>query len=126
MAFVTLVSVVNINFIGVSMDNVGPTPRVNGKMLSQFIGTIVCICGRVSRFDQASRRVQVECSDKVMISVTLPPDETVSSSFVQIIGRADNSNTIASYRISSLGESFDLESYNQFIDLSAQYAYLFR
>ncbi|XP_068189991.1 replication protein A 14 kDa subunit [Antennarius striatus] len=95
-----------------------PKPRVNGSLLPQHVGGVVCFVGRVDKVHPSGKSFTVADGEGRPAAVELhQPLEQELSGVVEIIGKVSNRGEImaTTYNILPLdkGVPFDLELYNE-------------
>ncbi|XP_019451261.1 PREDICTED: replication protein A 14 kDa subunit A-like [Lupinus angustifolius] len=97
-------------FIQTAMDTSNPAAFVNAQLLSNFIGKKV---RTVVQVNQSHGGVTIaKSTDNQQLTVTgLPPVPLMN--FVEVIGIAENNNSINAEIWTDFGNTFDTNSYNQ-------------
>ncbi|KAL7694005.1 putative replication factor A protein [Plasmopara halstedii] len=100
------------------------SPRVNKKTMSEYIGTTVALVGAVESHRPTA--VVLRTSDGGIVNVTPQPGSDYGSRFVEVIGRVIDSETIQEFKTTLFGDNFDLDVYDNFVQLSTtKYKHLF-
>ncbi|GAB9463705.1 hypothetical protein Gpo141_00001154 [Globisporangium polare] len=94
----------------------GTAPRVNKKTLSAYIGRTVALVGSVE--SHMPTAVVLRASDGGIVNVNPAPGSDYSSKVVEVIGRVVDSETIQEFKATLFGEDFDLETYDQLVQLA--------
>ncbi|GAA6059748.1 hypothetical protein JCM10212_001956 [Sporobolomyces blumeae] len=93
-----------------------PTPRVNSAKLALYTGKTVRVCGKVVTL--ADDSAILETSDGGQITVKLDRMTNLQDTFVEVVGRVDNDNTVTELVSQNLGDSFDLELAEKVVELT--------
>ncbi|KAJ0405592.1 hypothetical protein ATCC90586_000369 [Pythium insidiosum] len=102
----------------------GTAPRVNKKTLGAYVGRTVALVGLVESHQPTA--VVLRASDGGMVNVAPQPGSDYTSKYVEVIGRVQDSETIGEYAVTAFGENFELDTYDQFVQLAqTKYRHLF-
>ncbi|DAZ95004.1 TPA: hypothetical protein N0F65_003630, partial [Lagenidium giganteum] len=94
----------------------GTAPRVNKKTMGSYVGRTVALVGAVE--SHMPTAVVLRTSDGGHVNVKPAPGSDYGSKVVEVIGRVLDSETIQEFKATLFGENFDLESYDQLLQLS--------
>lgn len=84
------------------------TPRVNKRLLSNYINNNVRIIGKILSLDSNQAILSLETSDKGTVQVKLKNSFPITSPMVEIIGKVKSDLTIEELKIIDL--SFDFSN----------------
>lgn len=56
--------------------------------------------------------------DGRVIQVTLPPGESFTSQFAQVVGKADSPASLQVFRVTALDDGTDLQNYDKLVQLA--------
>ncbi|CAN0076809.1 unnamed protein product [Ectocarpus sp. 12 AP-2014] len=102
------------------------TPRVNGAVLSQFLGNTVCVVGKVLSYQEGDPEAQLETSDGAKITVQMTAGSTWTSQYVEVIGHLHETDRLQEFKSTDFGDMFDLRKYNEVVSLiTGKFSYLF-
>eukprot|EP00301_Raphidiophrys_heterophryoidea_P013744 c21258_g1_i1.p1 GENE.c21258_g1_i1~~c21258_g1_i1.p1 ORF type:complete len:123 (+),score=20.81 c21258_g1_i1:35-370(+) len=103
------------------------TPRVDGRMLQSLPqGQLVRLVGKVVQFSPSNGVAVIEACDGVNVNVQRTEMQPFQTTFVEVIGRVENGNTIEETQSNTFGDSFDLGVYGEAVALmNGQYRHLF-
>ncbi|CAH0487559.1 unnamed protein product [Peronospora farinosa] len=100
------------------------SPRVNKKTMKAYIGHTVALVGAVESHSPTA--VVLRTSDGDIVNVTPQPGSDYGSKVVEVIGRVVDTETIQEFKTTLCGDNFDLDVYDQFVQLSqTKYKHLF-
>ncbi|ETP31125.1 hypothetical protein F442_19988 [Phytophthora nicotianae P10297] len=100
------------------------SPRVNKKTMGAYVGRTVALVGAVESHSPTA--VVLRTSDGEIVNVTTQPGTDYGSKVVEVIGRVVDSETIQEFKTTLFGDNFDLDVYDQFVQLSqSKYKHLF-
>lgn len=101
--------------------------RVNGSMLNENIGKLVCVVGKITQVSPTGNALKILTSDQQTIQVSLKDQyEDTPGHCIQIIGIVQqNLSVIAEKYTSFASEEFDLALYDKTIKLLPRYSELF-
>ncbi|KAG3082361.1 hypothetical protein PI124_g19196 [Phytophthora idaei] len=101
------------------------SPRVNKKTMGAYVGHTVALVGAVESHSHTA--VVLRTSDGEIVNVTTQPGTDYGSKVVEVIGRVVDSETIQEFKTTLFGDNFDLDVYDQFVQLSqTKYKHLFQ
>ncbi|PVF93191.1 replication factor A protein 3 [Serendipita vermifera] len=92
------------------------SPRVNAARMPNYIGQSVSVVAKVIKLTGNSVAI-VELSDGGQIEVRLSADSHMRDSYVEIIGRVENANTLKMQTVLNLGDKIDMAVVNHTIEL---------
>ncbi|RLN49023.1 hypothetical protein BBJ29_004334 [Phytophthora kernoviae] len=90
--------------------------RVNKQTMTNFMGRTVALVGAVESHTPTA--VVLRTSDGQLVNVTPQPGSDYGSKVVEVIGRVVDSETIQEFKTTLFGDNFDLETYDQFVQLA--------
>ncbi|TDH71532.1 hypothetical protein CCR75_002175 [Bremia lactucae] len=100
------------------------SPRVNKTTMGGYVGHTVAVVGTVEKHSPTA--VVLRTSDGGIVNVTPQPGSDYGSKVVEVIGRVVDSETLQEFKTTLFGDNFDLDVYDQFVQLShSKYKYLF-
>ncbi|GAA6016318.1 hypothetical protein JCM10207_000467 [Rhodosporidiobolus poonsookiae] len=101
-----------------------PTPRVNAARLAQTAtGKTVRLIGEVVTTD--SSQVVLKASDGGQVKVNHNSMNTFSDTFVEVIGKVVDTDTISELSSIMLGSSVDMNAVEKMVELTHQYPDVF-
>ncbi|KFM80865.1 Replication protein A subunit, partial [Stegodyphus mimosarum] len=99
--------------------------RVNGSMLSEYIGQPVCLLGEVIQVEPSGKGFKVKASDNQLVSVQGSAPVYDIGGIVEVHGIASLNNTIQGQHIvpfeREVTENFDLSLYNEAVLLMSRH-----
>eukprot|EP01018_Ginkgo_biloba_P015805 Gb_31704 [translate_table: standard] len=98
------------------MDTSNPAVMVNGEVIRRYIGRRIRCVLKVVRSDGGILLGQT--SDGQQISVKEAPPALSLLQFLEVIGIAENDQTIRAETCTNFGDKFDMASYNQLCHLA--------
>ena len=94
------------------MDTTAPSPRVNGELMTRFVGKKVLLVGKNEGSDGSS--VNLRTPDDKMVRVQLAPGSpAITTAFVEFEGMVDSADTMTETSHVDFGDEFDLYTYNE-------------
>ncbi|KAF1321898.1 Replication factor a protein 3, partial [Globisporangium splendens] len=107
----------------------GTAPRVNKKTLGAYIGRTVALVGAVESHMPTAVVLRTSAATTAGLLGLLASNTRALSFFrssrsciltkvVEVIGRVVDSETIQEFKATLFGENFDLETYDQFVQLA--------
>eukprot|EP01104_Vermistella_antarctica_P006039 TRINITY_DN16779_c0_g1_i1.p2 TRINITY_DN16779_c0_g1~~TRINITY_DN16779_c0_g1_i1.p2 ORF type:complete len:109 (-),score=23.89 TRINITY_DN16779_c0_g1_i1:249-575(-) len=102
------------------------TPRINGTMLPNYVGARVRFVGSVTSTNPPMWTVNA--SDNVAVSVRSNTGADAPSTYIEVIGTVSNNGgqfVIESESVTAFGDNFDLNNYNDLVNLSQKVPDLF-
>ncbi|CCI50544.1 hypothetical protein ABG067_006372 [Albugo candida] len=70
--------------------------------------------------------VALRSSDGMIVNVQPKPGSDYGSKYVEVIGRVLENGTIEEFKVTLFGEKFDMETYNQMVELAhTEFRHLF-
>ncbi|KAI9218018.1 replication factor A protein 3 [Blastocladiella britannica] len=100
------------------------TLRVNGAMLSQFVGKSVVLPGRLISND--GQRITVEAADNNNVNVILNQQLPVDARFLEITGVVEPDMSVQMTSVSTWPDTVDMELLNDTIRFQFEYSHLFQ
>ncbi|XP_064401836.1 uncharacterized protein LOC135347733 [Halichondria panicea] len=101
-------------------------PRVNTSMLSKHIGSRVCLVGKNLGVMKGGTSLNLEASDKQTVTANFPqPLRDPLDTYVELLGKVENDCSISVERIVNFGNDFDLDVYNEVIQITSKFPSLF-
>jgi len=97
------------------------TPRVNKALLPNYLGRTVRLVGKVDGIDSASGICVLNTSDRASVNVVVNPMSHYDSQFVEVLGKVNNDLSISDMSVTNLGTNFDLDIYEQFLQITHQF-----
>jgi len=94
------------------MDTSAPSPRVNGELMSRFIGKKVLLVGRTESIDGASATVRTP-DDKTVTVHLAPGSPAPATAFVEFEGIVDAADQLKETTHVDFGDDFDMYTYNE-------------
>ena len=100
------------------------TRRVNGAMLQQSVGTLVCLVGKVIESGKNGMPSIIETSDGVQVKIKNQAAPTYSSAFVEVVGHAHGAEDgsfsyVEEFIARDFGDNFNLANYNKVVEFAA-------
>lgn len=95
----------------------GVFPRVNASIIQggKLDGTIISVVGKMVSFD-GQETLEFECVDGGKVQVQVGPDFSFTTGkIVEIMGSANEDNTVQHFISRDLGDAFDCDNYNRLI-----------
>lgn len=101
------------------------TPRINKALLEHFVGTPVRLVGKV--LQSKNNECIVESSDRQEVRLTLLASEQVLElgQHAEFIGKVEKDLSISVQFFTNFGKQFDLENYDQLVELANLHHQLF-
>ncbi|RHZ82193.1 hypothetical protein Glove_112g44 [Diversispora epigaea] len=100
------------------------TPRINSTLLSKYRNEVVRLIGRVK--ESSKNSAVLEASDKGQIRILLSPETILQANkIVEIIGRVRDDHSLQELNTTNFGEEFDLDLYENAVQVAQKYSKLF-
>merc|ERR1711860_42653 len=103
--------------------HVGPKPRINGEMLGQNQGTVVCLLGTASEPDNSGTSFKLKTCDDHTVTVRLQePLQEYVQGLTEVHGEIQGKEILAqSYVVfpPEVSQNFDMAQYNKAVGLMA-------
>ncbi|RXK39519.1 hypothetical protein M231_03188 [Tremella mesenterica] len=98
------------------MSRLGPEPRINSRLLSQFKGQTVRLTVKVVKLNGDT--ATVEASDGGPIGVVLPRDIHIEDPFVELIALVKDDLSVRALTNINLGKNIDMKAVDALVTLS--------
>mmetsp|Transcript_1892 Transcript_1892/g.6587 ORF Transcript_1892/g.6587 Transcript_1892/m.6587 type:complete len:109 (+) Transcript_1892:45-371(+) len=107
------------------MDTSAPSPRVNGELLSRYVGQKVLLVGKQEGMEGLQMRVR--CADDRVVTVNLSQTAGgYDTSFVEFEAVVDSADSVRELSHTNFGENFEMSTYNELCKLAnGEYQALF-
>ncbi|KAJ5077265.1 replication protein a3 [Anaeramoeba ignava] len=101
------------------------TQRVNHSMLKDQVGKSVRFVGKVTHLQ--GNEAKLLSPDSVEVSIIREPNSLkYSSDFVEVVGTVNSNLSIKESQFVNFGNNFDLQTYNEMLQLSTQFPEIFQ
>lgn len=101
-------------------------PRINGAMLSSCVGKFVCVVGKNLGTSPDGLSLSVEMSDGQRIEARFPQRfQDTLDPYVELLGKVERDCSLSIQRVVNFGADFDLEAYNEVVQLTGSFPDLF-
>lgn len=85
------------------------TPRVNAARMPDFKNHTVRVFGKILRLDDDANEVIIQASDGGELRVQFVSPPTLSSQYIEVIGKVAKDDTLKAQAIVELTDNFDME-----------------
>jgi replication factor A3 len=94
------------------MDTSAPAPRVNGELMTRYVGKKVLLVGKNEGSDGSS--VTLKTADDKTVRVQLAPGSpAITTAFVEFEGMVESADVLTEVSHVEFGNEFDLYTYNE-------------